>query len=93
MYLGDVTPVAHQRTAVLTLVLAITTLHLLVLSLLHLSLEDARPLRLVESGDLEDLGRVQPRVGSPPHHSDAFTHPVVHQLRGARRARQDTYIS
>jgi hypothetical protein len=59
-----------------TLVFAVPTLDLLVLALLHLSLEHARTLRLVEAGDLEYLGRVQPRVRAAAHDRDTLAYPM-----------------
>jgi hypothetical protein len=63
------------------LVFPISALDLLVLALLHLSLEDASTLWFVEARDFEDLGRVQPRVVAPPHDRDALAHPerVIYQ--------------
>lgn len=52
------------------MILSVSTLHLLVRSLLHISLKDARSLRLVEAYDLEDVGSIDPSIGSAPHNSD-----------------------
>jgi len=57
------------------LVLSVPALDLFMLPLLYLSFKDASSLRFVESCDLEDLGRVEPRVGAPAHDSDALAHP------------------
>jgi hypothetical protein len=48
-----------------------------VLALLDLALENARPLRLVEAGDLEDLSRIEPAVGAAAHDGDALRHPAA----------------
>lgn len=68
---------AGRRKRALTLVLSIATLHLLVLALLNLALKDAGSLRLVKTRNLQDLGRIQPRVGPPPHNSDPLAHPEI----------------
>lgn len=54
-------------TASLTLIFAISTLHLFVHTLLDLALEDARAGGLVEVGDLQDVGCVDPVVGATAH--------------------------
>ena len=51
----------------LTLVFSITTLHLLMYTLLHLAFEDASPARFVVVCDLQDVGSVDPVVGSASH--------------------------
>jgi len=61
-----------------TLILPVASLHLLVLALLDFTLEHTRSLRLIESSDLEDLGRVEIRVGSPSHYRNISTYHLVH---------------
>ena len=51
----------------LTLIFAIATLHLLVDSLLDLTLENPRPRGLVVVGYLEDVRRIDPVVGAASH--------------------------
>lgn len=50
-----------------SLIFAISTLHLFVHTLLDLALEDARAGGLVEVGDLQDVGCVDPVVGATAH--------------------------
>ena len=50
-----------------TLVLSIATLDLLVYTLLHFPFEDPRPCWLIETCNLQDVGSVDPVVGSPAH--------------------------
>lgn len=66
----------------LTLIFTVTALHLLMFSLLDLAFQDARPLGLVKSSDLEDLSRVQPRVGPAAHHGNALAHPATIKRSG-----------
>jgi len=47
------------------------------LALLDLALKHARPLGLVEAGDLEDLGRVEPAIRPPAHHGDILADPKM----------------
>jgi hypothetical protein len=49
------------------LVLAVAALDLLVDALLHFALEDAGARRLVEAGDLQDMGCIDPVVGATAH--------------------------
>lgn len=51
----------------LTLVFSVTTLDLLMNPFLHFSLEDARPSRLVEVGNFQNVGRVNPVIGATAH--------------------------
>lgn len=55
------------RAATPTLVFAISSLHLLVHALLDLALENAGASRLVEVGDLQDVGCIDPVVGAAAH--------------------------
>lgn len=61
----------------LTLIFAIASLYLFVLALLYLSFQHTRSLRLVKSRYLQDLGRVEVRVGLSPHDCDAFAYHFV----------------
>ena len=60
-----------------TLILPISSLNFLMLTLLHLPLENASSLRLIETGDLEYLGRVEVRVGSSAHDGDVAADHLV----------------
>lgn len=51
----------------LTLIFSVSTLDLLVYTLLHLALEDAGPARLVVVRDFQDVGSIDPVVGSASH--------------------------
>lgn len=70
----------------ITLVFAISTLHLLVHALLHLALQDTRARRLVVVGDFEDVRRVDPVVGAPAHDVVAADIVFVHRHVAVRRA-------
>jgi hypothetical protein len=50
-----------------TLVFSVSALHLLMYTLLHLAFEDAGPARFVVVCDLQDVGSVDPVVGSASH--------------------------
>jgi hypothetical protein len=67
------------------------------LALLDLTLEDARPLGLVERGDLEDLRRVEPAIGPAAHDGDRLADPVGEKyqcmLERDQKRRRDTNIS
>lgn len=43
---------------------------------LNFALEDTSALWLIETSDLENLRRVEPRVGTPSHNCDALAHPI-----------------
>ena len=58
---------AKAKTAVPTLIFAVTSLNLLVNVLLHLALENSCPGRLVEAGRLEDVCGIDPVVRAPAH--------------------------
>jgi len=59
-----------------TLVLAITPLNFFMFTFLNFAFKDSGSLWLIEASDLEDLCRVEPRIGAPPHHRDALGHPI-----------------
>ena len=59
------------------MVLAVAVLDFLVDALLDLSLQDTRSLRLVETDDLEDLGSIEPAVGTSPHDGDIVDDALV----------------
>ena len=79
-----------------TLIFAITPLNLFMLAFLNFALKYTSPLGLVEAGNLEDLGRVQPRVGTPSHNRHAFAHPArvknVKMRVKSRRIRRTSHI-
>ena len=58
-----------------TLILSVPSLNLFVFSLLNLAFQDPGSLRLVEIRDLEDLGRVKPRIRAASHDCYAIAHP------------------
>jgi hypothetical protein len=49
------------------LVLSVAALHFFVYAFLDFALEDSGPGRLVEVGDFEDVGRIDPVVGAAAH--------------------------
>lgn len=51
---------------------SITTLNLLMVSLLHITLEDTGSSRLIEASSLKDMGSVDPVVGLTSHDMFAF---------------------
>lgn len=61
-----------------TLIFAVSTLHLLMHTLLHLALEDTGPGRLVVVGDLQDVGSVDPVIGATAHDMVARDIAFVH---------------
>ena len=58
-----------------TLILPVPSLDLFVFSLLNLAFQDPGSLGLVEIRDLEDLGRVKPRIRPAAHDRYAVAHP------------------
>ena len=62
-----------------TLIFPIASLHLLVHSLLHLSLQNPRTSRLVVVGDLENMRSVDPVIGASSHDMIATNIEFVHR--------------
>lgn len=77
----------------LTLVLAVSSLHLLVLALLDLAFQDACPLWLVETRDLENLGGIEPAIRAPSHQSNTLAYPSNHRSVGGRTTREVWHTS
>lgn len=73
--MGQLQSVVYYLTSVssilyLTLVLSISSLHLLMDSFLYVSLQDSCPLRLIQSYDLKNVGRINPGITSTTHDSN-----------------------
>jgi hypothetical protein len=62
-----------------TLVFSVSTLHLLMYALLHLALKNAGPARLVVVRDLQDVGSIDPVVGSASHTVVTFAIELIHR--------------
>ena len=62
-----------------TLIFSVSTLHFLMYTLLHLALKDAGPTRLVVIRDLQDVGSVDPVVGSASHTVVTFAIELIHR--------------
>jgi hypothetical protein len=62
-----------------TLIFSVSALHFLMYTLLHLALKDAGPTRLVVIRDLQDVGSVDPVVGSASHTVVTFAIELIHR--------------
>jgi len=62
-----------------TLIFSVSTLHFLMNTLLHLALKDAGPARLVVVCDLQDVGSVDPVVGSASHTVVTFAIELIYR--------------
>lgn len=71
--------VIEGKKSNLTLVFAVATLDLFMLSLLHFPLQNSCSLRLVETGYFQDLSRVQIRVRTSAHNRDIATDHLVYR--------------
>lgn len=69
-----------------TLIFAITALHLLMNSLLYLSLQNPGARRFVVIGDLQDVCRIYPVIGSPAHDMIVLHVELVHRHIAVRSA-------
>lgn len=62
---------------IVTLIFAVASLHFLMNTFLHFSLQDSSSRGLVKPGDFKDMRRVDPIVGSSPHQALAFHFELV----------------
>lgn len=64
-----------------TLILPVPSLDLLVFSFLDLAFQNPGSLGFVKIRDLEDLGRVKPRIRTTAHDCYAIAHPEPRETR------------